>query len=225
MKNAANKFSLNCLIIIIFSTRTNFNKLKCHLRWPQQQYQLLNSGCSSISWASSAYEWWWSLFVQKLYDVKIQTCAQNLQFLFANSVFIFSIRFAFSSFIFAVAIWFSCKLKCNIFSVLSSLAQQNEWIQRCFKYVCNEQNDAQSHCRWCEWDKIWKKKSKDISIYPFRIQFQTAKWQILVWSIGWLDGWMVGWLSLMIMIHVYTFLTKCHHICNRIGLMYDRQMI
>lgn len=28
----ANKFSLNCLIIIIFSTRTNFNKLKCHLR-------------------------------------------------------------------------------------------------------------------------------------------------------------------------------------------------
>lgn len=191
MKNGANKFSLNCLIIIIFSTRTNFNKLKCHLRWPQQQYQLLNSGCSSISWASSAYEWWWSLFVQKLYDVKIQTCAQNLQFLFANSVFIFSIRFAFSSFIFAVAIWFSCKLKCNIFSVLSSLAQQNEWIQRCFKYAMSKMTHSLTAVG-ANGIKYGKRSQK---IFPFiRSEFNFRQPSGKSW-FGRLAGWMDGWLA------------------------------
>lgn len=192
MKNAANKFSLNCLIIIIFSTRTNFNKLKCHLRWPQQQYQLLNSGCSSISWASSAYEWWWSLFVQKLYDVKIQTCAQNLQFLFANSVFIFSIRFAFSSFIFAVAIWFSCKLKCNIFPFfLHWLSKTNGFKDVSSMFAMSKM----THSLTVVGANGIKYGKRSQNIFPFiRSEFNFRQPSGKSW-FGRLAGWMDGWLA------------------------------
>lgn len=152
---------------------------------------------------------------------RIQTCAQNLQFLFANSVFIFSIRFAFSSFIFAAAIWFSCKLKCNILYFFASFSLH--WLDEThgFGDVSSMSAMNASQATMSEWEGAAEKMSnaEDISIYLLRIQCKAR--------FGRLAGRPAGWLAVVAwMIHVYTlFYPNATAACNRIGLMVDRQMI